>query len=111
MIMYLFFSWNYINFNFKHLSVQKLFRGVRYTSRLVSFFTNYGVRFIARLRHFRRVWRRTPRMPNSVDEFQYILSCFDLSFLFSFFFCVKSEKVRQLAEMIGRTFYLIIQVL
>ena len=50
-IMYLFFSWNYIYFNFKHLSVQKLFRGV-------SFFTNYGVRFIARLRHLRRVWRR-----------------------------------------------------
>ena len=43
---------------FKHLSFQKLFRGVRYTARLVSFFTNYGVRFIARLRHFRRVWRR-----------------------------------------------------
>ena len=57
-IMYLFFSWNYINFNFKHLSVQKLFPGVRYTARFVSFFTNYGVRFIARLRHFRRVWRR-----------------------------------------------------
>ena len=43
-----------------------------------------------------------------IEEFQYILSCFFLFVLIILsYFCVKSEKARQL----GRTFDLIIQVL